>query len=344
MRAMCCVAYGRPLELLDWPRPEPPPGYALVEVLACGLCFSDVKTIRGNMPYSSTLSLPHIPGHEISGRVVGVNGESAFATGDRIVIHHIWACGRCAACRRGDENLCREHHAWMGFTDPGGFTEYVVAPVERLLCVPDAISPTQAPLLTCAMGTAYRAVVTRGGVRAGEYAVVLGLGGVGVHAAQIAQVAGARVIGIDVDESKLRAARSVGLDCLALAGELEERVHELTGGEGADVVIETTGIPTQLETARRVSRPGARIVAVGYKVGEFAAISSDQTALWEHTVLGSRYATRAEMELGIRLVADGAVRLVVDDVLPLEAANEAVGRLEEGRVAGRLVLSVHGRE
>jgi alcohol dehydrogenase len=340
MKAMCVVSYERPLELLERPRPSIPPGYALVEVIACGLCFSDVKTIRGKMPYSANLALPHVPGHEISGRVVEVNGESGFRAGDRVVVYHIWACGRCAACKRGDENLCRDYVSWMGFTDPGGFQEFVVAPVERLLRVPETIPATMAPALTCAMGTAYRAVATRGAVRPGESVAVLGLGGVGIHAAQIARASGARVIGVDLDESKLDGCRAVGIQDLASAGELEERVREFTGGEGIDVVIEATGAPMMLDTARRIARPGARIVAVGYKVGELAGISSDQLALWEYTVLGSRYASRAEIELGIKLVADGAVQLVVDDVLPLEQANDAVSRLEAGTVLGRLVLAV----
>ena len=113
-----------------------------------------------------------------------------------------------------------------------------------------------------------------------------------------------------------------------------------TGGEGIDVVIEATGAPMMLDTARRIARPGARIVAVGYKVGELAGISSDQLALWEYTVLGSRYASRAEIELGVELAVAGAVQLVVDDVLPLEQANDAVSRLEAGTVLGRLVLAV----
>jgi len=103
MRAMSVVEYGRPLEMLEVERPAPPLGHALVEVLACGLCFSDVKTIRGRMPYSSTLRLPHVAGHEVSGRVVEVNGPSRLAPGDRVVAYHVWGCHRCASCRRGDE-------------------------------------------------------------------------------------------------------------------------------------------------------------------------------------------------------------------------------------------------
>ena len=97
---MAVVEYGRPLEMLDVPEPRPAPGEALVEVLACGLCYSDVKTIRGHMPYSASLRLPHVAGHEVSGRVVEVNGPSRLRPGDRVVAYHVWGCHRCAACRR----------------------------------------------------------------------------------------------------------------------------------------------------------------------------------------------------------------------------------------------------
>ena len=228
----------------------------------------------------------------------------------------------------------------MGFTTPGGFQEYLSVPVERLLPVPDHIPPTMATALTCAMGTAYRAVAVRGRVLPGELVAVVGLGGVGLHAALIAQAAGAHVIGIDL-ESKLEGARTAGLRSVAASGEALERVAEYTERAGADVVLETTGVPELLETARRMLRPGGRIVGVGYRVGSMMAVSSDQLVLWEQSVVGSRYASRRDMENGIRLVADGIVTPVIDEVLPLERLNEAVERLEAGRVTGRLVLAVH---
>jgi alcohol dehydrogenase len=339
MRAMSLVEYGRPLEMLEVERPSPPPGHALVEVLACGLCFSDVKTIRGRMSYSPTLPLPHVAGHEVSGRVVEVNGPSRLQPGDRVVAYHVWGCHRCASCRRGDEHLCTDLVAWMGFTHPGGFREYLTAPVEYLLPVPSSIPPTVAPALTCAMGTAYRAVAVRGRVLPGEVAVVLGLGGVGIHAALIAQAAGGRVIGVDLGAAKLDGARGAGIRSILDSREAAERIPELAP-DGVDVVLETTGVPALLETARRMLRPGGRVVAVGYHVGETMAVSSDQLVLLEQSVIGSRYASRADIERVIRMVADGVVSPVIGEVLPLERLNEGIDLLESGRVTGRLVFQI----
>ncbi len=337
---MSVVEYGRPLQMLEVERPSPGPGEALVEVLACGLCFSDVKTIRGRMPYSATLPLPHVAGHEVSGRVIEVNGPSRLRPGDRVVAYHVWGCHRCASCRRGDEHLCTDLVAWMGFTHQGGFREYITAPVEYLLPVPESIPPTVAPALTCAMGTAYRAVAVRGRLLPGELAVVLGLGGVGIHAALIAQAAGVNVVGVDLGAAKLEGARRAGLRSVIDSAEAAERVRALAP-DGVDAVLETTGVPGLLEEARRMLRPGGRIVGVGYHVGELMAVSSDQLVLLEQSVAGSRYASRADMEHVIRMVAAGTVRPVIDEVLPLERLNEGIERLEAGQVRGRLVFQVH---
>lgn len=340
MRAMCITSYDRDLEPLELPRPDVPPGHALVQVLTCGLCFSDVKTARGRMPYSAGLRLPHVAGHEICGRVVEVNGPATIGVGDRVVAYHVWACHRCASCRRGDEQLCLAPGAWMGFTHPGGFQEFLAVPIEFLLPIPDRIPDRLAPALTCAMGTAYRAVVARAGTRPGERVVVLGLGGVGIHAALIAQALGARTLGVEATVEKVDAACLAGVREAVVSSDAPAAVKVMTAGEMADAVIETTGVPALLDAARRLCRPGGRVVAVGYRVGEFMATSSDQLVLLEQSVLGSRYASRADIERVIHMVSEGLVEPCVDDVLDLEDVNEAIARLEAGRVSGRLVLSV----
>lgn len=340
MRAMAVTGYDRPLELVQMARPQAQPGHALIEVITCGLCFSDVKTARGRMLYSPDLPLPHVIGHEICGRVVEVSGPSRFKAGQRVVVYHLWGCHRCASCRRGEEHLCTNPTAWMGFTQPGGFQEFLSVPVENLLPIPDGIPDRLAPALTCAMGTAYRAVAVRAALRPGEQAVVLGLGGVGIHAALIAQALGAQTIGVEVSEAKVAAAREAGLVRGTTSAQAAEVVRDATGGEGADVVVETTGVPALIEVARGLLRPGGRVVCVGYHVGELMTVSSDRLVLLEQSLLGSRYASRADMEHVIRMVGDGLVQPVVDDVLDLSQANEAIARLEAGEVTGRLVLKV----
>ncbi|MFQ5857472.1 MAG: alcohol dehydrogenase catalytic domain-containing protein [Anaerolineae bacterium] len=341
MRAMAVTDYTAPLQLVDLPEPKVQPGLVLIRILACGVCYSDLKTARGHMPYSPTLRLPHVPGHEICGEVVEAGPDTGFQAGDRVVVYNYWSCGCCAYCRMGRENLCQALQGWVGFTTPGGFEEFLAVPADRLLPLPDGITSEQAATVSCATGTGYRAVVTRGRVQPGETVVVLGVGGVGLHALQVARAAGARPLAVDIDRRKLEAAERLGAAGVALAGEeATTLVRDHTAGLGADVVVDTVGHEETLRQAAELTRRGGRVIGVGYIVGGFSRIPTDEFVLREIEFLGSRYVQRHELERVLRLVAAGQVQPVVDDVLPLEAANEALERLERGQVVGRIVLSI----
>lgn len=341
MRAMAVTDYNSPLELIDLPEPELKPGYVVIQVLTCGVCFSDYKTSKGLMPYSSTLALPHVPGHEICGQVVEAGPETGWQVGDRAVVYHYWPCGRCVYCLKGQENLCHNLVGWTGFTHHGGFEEFLAVPADRLLRVPDGLAPEDVAPATCASGTAYRAVFSRGRVQAGETVVVLGAGGVGLQAIQFAQLAGARTLAVDIDARKLKAARQFGVADVALGpDEARALVDEATGGVGADLIINTVGYGDVYEQASHLVRRGGRIVAVGYAPGQFARVETGLLVLAEIDLLGSRYALRYEIERVLSLFAEGRIRAVVDEVLPLEEANVAFDRLERGEVVGRTVLRV----
>jgi alcohol dehydrogenase len=346
---MVVERYGEPLAAADVPEPALRPGTARLEILTCGVCFSDVKTARGKMPYSDALPLPHVCGHEICARVLETDPPGAIEPGTLVVVYHVWPCRRCDRCRAGDEQLCRQPQAWTGFSHPGGFQEQLVAPLDRLTVVPAGIDAVHAAPLTCALGTAYRAVLTRGRVTAGATVTVIGLGGVGIHALQIAHAAGARATGVDVSERALDVARGLGL---SVAGDPGDVVADDAlgagvdgGGDddhdgGVDVVVDTVGTPATIARAERLVRPGGRIVAVGYAVDRSLELPSARLVLEEVELVGSRYVARDELERAIRLVADGRVQTVVDRVLPLERANEAFAALEAGEVVGRVVLEV----
>jgi D-arabinose 1-dehydrogenase-like Zn-dependent alcohol dehydrogenase len=341
MRAMAVTGYGEPLEEIEVPEPELRPGHALLEVLACGVCFSDVKTSRGHMPFSADLGLPHVPGHEIFGRVLRTDPPGAVEKNTRAVVYHYWPCGRCSACRRGDETLCREMVGWAGFTHWGGFTERIAVPVDRLVPIPQGIDPVHAAPMSCALGTAYRSVVTRGRVDAGSRAAVIGLGGVGIHAAQVARASGATVAGFDVHEPTLAAARELDLD--ARRADDEAGILALLGstdGEGVDVVIDTVGRGETLELARRLVRPGGRVVGVGYSPDSALTVPTSRFVLDEVEYVGSRYAHRDDLARAVSLVERGLVSTVVGMVRPLEDVNEVFEALEAGSVVGRAVLEV----
>ena len=337
---MAVRRYGAPLELTELPEPRPGHGEALLDVLTCGVCFSDVKTSRGRMPFSDSLTLPHVPGHEICARVVEAD-PPVIEPGTVVVVNHYWPCRRCARCRAGIEQQCTDPQGWTGFRSPGGFEQRLVAPIDRLTRVPPEIDAVHAAPLTCAIGTSYRAVTTRGGVTPGSRVAVIGLGGVGIHTLQIASAAGARAHGLDTSKRALEVAEQLSLSAYpADDPSTEERI--LGDGEGVDVVIDTVGTEVTFAQAFRLVRAGGRIVGVGYDIGSDIVLPSPRFVLEEVELVGSRYVALDELDRAIALVAEGRVQAVIDRVLPLAEANAALEALERGEVVGRVVLDVAG--
>jgi alcohol dehydrogenase len=345
MRAMVVERYGEPLQMADLPVPTPGPQQVLVRIIGCGVCRSDLKVVAGVMPFSASLPLPHVPGHEISGEIVSLGAGARGRVGDRVVVYHYWACRTCAHCQAGEENLCTNLQGWAGFATPGGFQEYLAVPDDCVLPLPANIQPEHGGPLTCALGTAYHAVVSRGALRAGETAVVLGAGGVGLQVVQIARASGAAVFAVDVQSHRLEAAREAGADDAFPAGEAAtSQVRDATAGRGADLVIDTVGHHGSLAAASGLARSGGRIVVVGYTTqpDEYPALPTDRVALGQLTVLGTRYATRLELRQALGLVTRGLVHPVISGVVPLERANEALAMVREDRATGRVVVRVAG--
>ena len=340
---MVIERYGEPLRMADLPAPSPGPGQVLVRVLGCGVCRSDLKVVAGAMPFSATLSLPHVPGHEISGEIAALGPGASGSVGDRVVVYHYWSCRNCPYCQAGEENLCLNLRGWAGFSSPGGFQEYLAVPDDCVLPLPDNVASEHGGPLTCALGTAYHAVVTRGGLRAGESAVILGAGGVGLHAVQVARACGAAPYAVDVQAHRLAAAQEVGAFGAFPAGEeAGARVREATRGLGADLVIDTVGHHGSVIAAAALARSGGRIVEVGYTTlaEAYPPLPTERLVLGQLTVLGSRYATRRELRSAIGLVARGLVRPVISAEVPLEQANEALAMVGEDRATGRVIVRV----
>jgi alcohol dehydrogenase len=340
MRAMAVVDYDEPLVEIDVPEPELRPGTALIEVLTCGVCFSDVKTSRGHMPFSQSLALPHVPGHEICGRVLATEPAGLYEPGELVVVYHYVPCGRCPRCRAGDETLCLDLQGWMGFTDPGGFQERLVVPAERLVRV-HGLDPVGAATVNCALGTAYRAVVTRAQAAPGATVAVVGLGGVGIHALQVAAAAGAIAVGVDPSARAREVAADLGLPAFDTDSfDKETPGVEPVAVEGFDAVVVTAGAEAAYRQAVEIVRKGGRIICVGYALDSDIRIATPRLVLDEIAVLGSRYVGRAELARAIELVALGRVKPVVDVVRPLREVNDAYDDLIGGRIVGRTVLTV----
>ena len=208
MKAAVVHEFGHPLVIEDIAKPTVGPGQVLVKIETSGLCHTDIHAAHGDWPVKP--APPFVPGHEGVGLVEEVGaGVKRLREGDRVAIPWLgWACGACEACASGWESLC-PNAQYTGYTVNGGFAEYVLADAAFAGLVPAAIDPLDAAPLTCAGVTTYKAVKVSG-ARSSDLVAVFGIGGLGHLAIQYARIAGATVAAVDVLDSKLEVAKSVG--------------------------------------------------------------------------------------------------------------------------------------
>ena len=263
-----------PVELVDIVVPDPGPGEAVVDIQACGVCHTDLHYREGGI----NDDFPFLLGHEAAGVVEAVGpGVTEVAPGDFVILNWRAVCGQCRACRKGEPQYCfATHNATqkMTLTDGteltpalgiGAFAEKTLVAAGQCTKVPEA-DAAAVGLLGCGVMAGFGAAVNTGGVRRGESIAVFGCGGVGSAAIAGAEVAGATtIIAVDVDDTKLEWARGFGATATinARTEDPVERIRELTGGFGADVVVEAVGRPETYEQAFYARDLAGRVVLVG---------------------------------------------------------------------------------
>ena len=341
MKAMVLERLGGPLVWKDVPDRRPGPTEVLVRVRANGVCATDLKIVDGLVP---SVSLPHVLGHEAAGEVEEVGAEvDGLRAGDHVTVYPTLACGFCDACRSGLENLCRKAPR-TGFEADGGFAEYLLTSGRNAVKIDPALPFDEAAILPDAVAATYHGLMRRARVRAGETVVVLGVGGLGIHAVQVARVAGARVIASDIAPDKMRAAEEFGAEIVP--GQDQEsvsaRVRELTGGLGADIVVECVSgaaVPIVLNQSTECLRLGGRLVVLGYGYGQPLTVDSADVVYGQWSILGSRASTLQDVVEVARLVERGLLKPVVSEHFTIEQADEAVNALRKSSPIGRIVLT-----
>ncbi len=328
MRGVVLDEVGAPLAERELPIPEPGPGQVRVRVHASGLCGTDVHLWQGRF----RVPLPIVPGHEPAGVVDAVGEGAALAVGERVGVPWLQAgCGACQACARGKSKYCRRQRNWI--VNGGGFAEHVIAEASGCVRIPDALSFEEAAPLFCAGFTAmsgYR----RARARREERVAVLGLGGLGHLAVQIARAHGHEVIAMTRARSKVRDALSMG------AGEVlmvrEHAGRELAAMGGADVVISTTSDARAAGEVALGLRDEGRLVLVGKGEGP-GPIDADALVNKQASVLGAMQDERADLADLLELAARGEVRPWIEPYR-LGQAQRALMRAAEGRTRYRAVL------
>jgi D-arabinose 1-dehydrogenase-like Zn-dependent alcohol dehydrogenase len=342
VRAVVFEEFGRPAEVREVADPAPPPGGVVVRVGATGLCRSDW---HGWMGHDDGVVLPHVPGHELAGEVVAVDpAVTGWRPGARVTVPFVCACGRCAACARGDQQVC-ERQQQPGFTHWGSFAEYVALhrADTNLVAVPEEMSYVAAAALGCRFATAYRAVVAQGRVRPGEWVAVHGCGGAGLSAVMVAVACGARVVAVDTAPGALELARRFGaavcVDPGAVDGDTAGAVRAATGG-GAHLSLDALGSAATCAASVAGLRSRGRHVQVGLLPAGGVAVPMDRVVALELELLGSHgMAAHAYPEL-MRQVAAGTLRpdLLVGAVIGLDDAPDALAALSGGSPAGITVI------
>ncbi|WP_409330947.1 alcohol dehydrogenase catalytic domain-containing protein [Trujillonella humicola] len=306
------------------PGPEAPAGGVVVRVVASGLCRSDWHAWAGH----DEVAFPHVPGHELAGVVAEVGaGVRRWAVGDRVTVPFVCGCGRCEWCRAGEAQVCPDQQQ-PGFTHWGSFAEYVPlhAADTNLIAVPEQVDLASAASLGCRFATAFRALVGRARVTAGEWVTVVGAGGVGLSAVMIARAVGARVVAVDRDPAALAAAAELGAEHTVAADgtDVPLAVADLTGG-GSHVAVDAVGSEQTCADALLGLRRRGRHVQVGLlpPVQGHPRVPMARVIGWELDVLGSHGMAASDYPVMIRLVEDGSLepqRLVGRTVGLAEAA------------------------
>src|SRR5271170_6135599 len=231
MQAAFVEHFGKPLVMMEVDIPTPGPGQILVKTEACGVCHTDLHAATGDWPLKP--KLPFTPGHEAIGRGVTIVKE-----GDRVGVPWLYsACGHCEHCLSAWETVCAEAE-FGGYTKNGGFAEYLLADPDYVAHIPDGLSPQEAAPLICAGITTYKGIkVTE--AKPGEWIAISGSGGLGHLAIQYAKAMGLQVCAIDIDDSKLAHATSLGADFVvnAMHGDPAAAVKAGTDGGAHGVLI-----------------------------------------------------------------------------------------------------------
>jgi L-gulonate 5-dehydrogenase len=287
----------------DWQTPEPGPDEVLVRIRAAGICAGDVYIYLGKNPYAN---YPRIAGHELCGTIEKAGSNvSGIRKGMLVVVEPFIGCGKCYACRIGKSNCCA-NLGLIGTNLPGGYAEFVTAPVRNIHPVPQGLSPMMASF-TEPLAISVQAC-RRGDVKRSEYVLVLGCGPIGMALIEVAKARGANVVATDISEERLEFAKTLGASTLKADASLLANVLEQTNGEGAAVVMEATGNPRAMEQTVELVASGGRIVIVGLvKKGVNISLPALDITRKEMTLLGSRASVSCFPE-SLKLLASGKIQ------------------------------------
>ncbi|HUP50817.1 MAG TPA: zinc-binding dehydrogenase [Thermoanaerobaculia bacterium] len=339
MHAVRLLHHRKPLADSTLPDPAPGDGEVVVEVRAAGICHSDAH-YREEV---GRATLPVTLGHEIAGVVVahGQGVENA-SNGDRVALHYLVTCGSCGPCRRYGEQFCVAGEM-LGKERDGGFAERIVVPAANVVPIPEEVSFAEAAIMMCSTATAYHAL-RLSNLRHGESVAIIGFGGLGASAVQLARLFEAgEIYAVDVVREKLDLAESFGAQPVEVSrGRFRQSLLSATDGRGVDVALELTGNAAACVDALRSLAPGGRLMLVAIDVRSFTVDGYEDLLARERRIIGCSDHTRAELFDLMGLARRGEIDLsrAITRTVPLQARaiNEVLDELTRGTAHLRTVI------
>lgn len=314
----------------------PGPGEAQIRVSHCGICGTDLHIFHGKMDHR--VQMPQIIGHEMSGTLTALGeGVTGWAVGDRVTVRPLDSCGACPACLAGHNHICMKLK-FIGIDSPGAMQGLWTVPAHTLHRLPENLGFAQGALIEPIAVACHD--VRLGEVQAGEYAVVQGGGPIGMLIALVARAAGARVLISEINPFRLALARELGLEAVnPTEVDLVEVVNGQTGGAGADVVFEVTGVPAAAEMMTKLPRTRGRIVMVAI-YSQPAPVTLFQFFWRELRLIGARVYEPQDFEKAIALAASGSLPLdrIITSVLPLEGLESGFREMERGGAVMKVLI------
>jgi D-arabinose 1-dehydrogenase-like Zn-dependent alcohol dehydrogenase len=349
MLSEAIVAFGAPLRTIETPTPIPQGGEVLLKMHHVGVCHSDVHIHDGyfdlgggNRLPLTHLVLPHTMGHEIEGEVVAVGPEARdIRTGERYAVFPWIGCGECAACRRGEENLCaRPRQLGCSSGIAGGFASHVLIPHSRYLLDYGTTAPGLAAACMCSGLTAFGAIKKVGPLSGDDGILVIGCGGVGLMGVEFAKtLTGKAPVAADIDEQRLAAAQKAGAAAVynTRDGDAAKTLVADTRG-GVFAAVDFVGSEASFAFANAAVRKGGKIIVVGL-FGGAMSMPLPMFPLRSLTVMGSFVGSLAEAKEMMGLMRAGKVEPIPLAMRTLSEAGRTLDDLRHGRITGRVVLT-----
>ena len=334
MKAAQVTAAGAGLKIVELAIPDPGPGQVRIKVQACGVCNSDAIIVEGRRP---GIPYPRVPGHEVAGVVDEIGtGVTEWRKGQRVGIGwHGGHDGTCPECRRGDFRLCRNEKN-PGLSYDGGYQQYMLAPVEALVSIPDSLSDIDVAPLLCAGSATFNAL-RRTGALPGDLVAVQGIGGLGHLAIQFANKFGYKVVAVGRGSKIEPLAMKLGAD-LYIDSQVKNSAEELQKLGGAKVIIATAPDSKAMTEMIGGLGPNGKLLLIGV-ASDPIAVAPVQLIRGGKTIQGWAGVTPADSDDTLRFAELRGVRAMIE-TYPLEKAAEAYARMMSGKAEFRVVLTI----